>query len=227
MKSPSWRHGFTLVEMMMAMLLATVVLAGVVLLFSSSNRAFVAQDQVVTMEQNIRGSLEILAFELQMAGYVPQENLAAGAGPITADVSGQSWTNGTFEKIEEASATALTFVADMNADNDAETVRYSLNGTVLTRESWQWERTSNSWVAQTAAPVPLAYNVTAMNIVYSFEDGDVGIPDRTDGDTTNDPDDVRTINISLTVKDTDQAGVTPKYRTLQSAVKLRNMGLES
>ena len=172
--------GFTLIELIMAMFMAMVVLAGTVLLFSTSNRAFVGQDQIVTLEQNVRGTMEIMTFELHMAGYVPGSNQTGGTSPIVSDVSGQSWSNGRMERIEEATAGALTFVADLNADDDAETVRYTLIGTALTRESWQWDRVSGSWSQDAGGPVAVAFNVSGLNLGYIFEDGDSGLPDDAD-----------------------------------------------
>jgi len=230
--SMSLRPGFSLVEMMLAMLMTTIVMAGMIYLFSSSNQAYVAQDEVVTVTQNIRSAMEIMGHELRMAGYISRENQPNGSSPINSDVSGQTWSDGALDQIEEAAASALTFVADLNADGNSETVRYVLNGTNLTRQSWEWNPGSNSWVLQVPGAVNVAENVTGLNFNYTFADGSKGIPDDTDGLDNNDREDVRAVTISMTaqtevmVKGAVKGASGFRSQTLQTDVQMRNMGLE-
>lgn len=226
---PHHRSGFTLVELMVAMTLALVVLAGVIYLFSSSNRTSVAQDHLVSTAQTVRSALEIMGHEFRMAGYIPLNNLPGGAATINADVAGQTWSNGVIERVEEAAANSITFVADLNEDGQAETVRYALNGMNLTRTSWEWQP-GVGWVVQAPGVVNVADNITLLNLAYTFEDGDIGVPDDTDGDTTNDREDVRGVSITLTgqtkVPVDGAGGKQFRQRTLSFHVKTRNMGLD-
>ncbi|MBU2547957.1 MAG: prepilin-type N-terminal cleavage/methylation domain-containing protein [Proteobacteria bacterium] len=242
-RRPALRPGFTLIEIMISMLLATFVLAGAVMLFSSSNRAYVKQDAVVATEQNVRGAIEIMSHELRMAGYVPLDHLDPTSPSnvrITADVAGQSFSNGSLERIEEATANTITFLADLNSDGDVETVRYLLTGTNLTRQSWQWSRTgAGAWVAQApdaggvAQAVIVAENVTGVTYTYMFADGDVGTPDDTDGDSTNDREDIRAITFMMTGRTNAQYAGAPgggtdyRYANLVTFIKMRNMGLDT
>jgi type IV pilus assembly protein PilW len=216
--------------MVMAMGLAMMVLAGVVILLSTSNRAYVAQDQVVSMEQNIRASMEVMGHELRMAGYIPLNNLAGGASIITTDVSGQSWSDGILEPIEEAAANSITFVADLNLDDNAETVSYRLSGGNIERRSWTWR--SGAWVAQgDGGWTPLAENVTGVGFVYQFADGGSGLPDNTDSNVDNDTDDIRSLEVVVTgqtaaVLETT-SGTGHVQGGLQSHLVMRNMGLET
>ena len=223
------RPGFTLVELLIAMGLATLVLAGMLTLFTTSNQAYVDQDQVVAAEQNIRASMEIMSYELRMAGFIPLANLPGGASAINSDVSGQTWTDGSFERLEEASANSITFIADINADDLAETIRYSLSGNDLQRQSWTWD--GAAWVAQAGGnAVVLAENITGVQFTFHFSDGSSGIPNDADSDANNDREDVRSIVMQVsgqTALNLSGGGkIQHRERTLQSRVDMRNMGLD-
>jgi len=208
--------GFTLIELLIAMALGSFLLAGSISLFTYSNRAYVVQDEVVTTQQYVRSALEIMVHEIRMAGYVP---------PDAKD------SLGIYEQLSEATASDMTFIADLNADGIPERVRYTLTGTTLTRESWQWDdsTTPGTWVTQTGgAAVTLAENITAVAFNYTFEDGTRGIPA-----SSQERANVRAVSITVTGRTANQDpnfemagdGTRYRYRTLMSYVKLRNMGL--
>ena len=206
--------GFTLIELLIAMALGSFLLAGSISVFTYSNRAYVVQDEVVTTQQFVRSALEIMVHEIRMAGYVP---------PSAED------SLGNYEELSETTANALTFIADLNADDIPERVRYTLTGTTLTLESWQWDDSTGQWVTQTGGEaVTLAENITGLNFIYTFEDGTRGIPAG-----AMDRENVRAISITLTGRtaheDANAAaaedGTRYRYRTLMSFVKMRNMGL--
>jgi len=62
-------HGFTLVEILIAMAIFTIVIGSIYTVFNSQIRSYAVQDQVVDMEQNLNASLYLLKRELRMAGY--------------------------------------------------------------------------------------------------------------------------------------------------------------
>lgn len=64
-------NGFTLVELMVSMGIGMVILAAVTTTFMSQTRIYNAQEQINEMQQNARGTLDILSRELKMAGYKP------------------------------------------------------------------------------------------------------------------------------------------------------------
>ena len=206
--------GFTLIELLISMALGAFLLAGSISVFTYSNKAYVVQDEVVTTQQFVRSALEIMVHEIRMAGYVHPDAVES---------------LGVFEKLSEATATAMTFVADLNADDIPEMVRYTLNGLTLERESWQWDDVALLWVTQTGGlAVTLAENITSVAYLYSDEDGVQGIPAG-----ASDREDVRAVTITLTGRTANQDanfeaagdGTRYRYRTLKSFVKMRNMGL--
>lgn len=80
-------QGFTLIELIIAMLICVILIAGIVSAFRSQETNQLTQEQVVEMQQNLRGALEIMSKELRMAGYDPDVKYGAGinrAGAGTA-----------------------------------------------------------------------------------------------------------------------------------------------
>lgn len=230
------RRGFTMVEMLVALAMSSIVLIAIGKAFSISNRSYLTQDQVAYTEQNLRAALEIMAFELRIAGYIPLGNLQDGDDEITTDVSGKSWSDGVLDRLEYATANAIALTADLNPDDNpatteyAETVYYSVSGTTLNRQSWQWDPGSSAWVADTTDPVMMAQNITNLTFSYTFADGTRGIPIA--GDPDYDRDDVRAVTITLTGETSRSVQATEKgqgkviERTLQSIVMMRNMELD-
>lgn len=61
------KKGFTLVELMIAMVISLIVLAGIYNVFISSNRSYFIQESITDMQQNERASIEFMARELRNA----------------------------------------------------------------------------------------------------------------------------------------------------------------
>lgn len=81
--------GFTLVELMVALALGSIVMAAVMTAFLSQHNTYLAQGQVVEMQQNARVALDMLELDIRSAGYDPN-NL--GAGITTAGVNNLVFT---------------------------------------------------------------------------------------------------------------------------------------
>jgi len=66
------QDGFTLIEMMIAMVLGLMVIAGVVTLFSQSQRSFKVDRNIAGMQDEARFALHEIARDLRMAGFVSE-----------------------------------------------------------------------------------------------------------------------------------------------------------
>ncbi len=62
-------RGITLIELLVALVICGVVVAGIYRVFIAQTRAYTVQDQVVEVQQNVRSAMEILLRDLRMAGY--------------------------------------------------------------------------------------------------------------------------------------------------------------
>jgi type IV pilus assembly protein PilW len=61
--------GFTVIELLVAMALGMVILAGIFRTFKVQHDSYVIQDQVSAMQQNLRAAMYMITRDLQMAGY--------------------------------------------------------------------------------------------------------------------------------------------------------------
>ncbi|MBW1704377.1 MAG: PilW family protein [Deltaproteobacteria bacterium] len=68
-KNNRTENGFTLIELMVAMVIALIVMGSIFMTFKSQQDSYVIQDQVTRMQQNLRGSMYVMTRDIQMAGY--------------------------------------------------------------------------------------------------------------------------------------------------------------
>jgi len=106
--------GFTLVELMVAMAVASIVLAAVVSLFTTLEKSYTGQNAAANVQQVARAGVDYMAQSIRMAGLDPTQSGDFG--------------------ITVATATSITFAADLDLDGSVagtETINYSLNGDEL------------------------------------------------------------------------------------------------
>ena len=84
------KHGFTLLELLTALALIGVVMAGIYSSYYSQQKSYVAQAEVAEMQQNLRGAMSLMAKEIRMAGCDPTGN--ANAGILTASSGSITFT---------------------------------------------------------------------------------------------------------------------------------------
>jgi type IV pilus assembly protein PilW len=132
----SQERGFTLVELMIGLVVATIIVAAAFTAMTGSDRATKINDQTAQAQQNVRLAMELISHDIKMAGYgmttplpgcntaiVPGDQNPVGADtgpdsvslvvPITATVApfwtiGPAGATGPFPQITLASAAAVT-----------------------------------------------------------------------------------------------------------------------
>lgn len=62
-------HGLSLIELMVAMVLGLLVLQGIIVLFSETNRVHARQNALIRLQENGRIALELIGDDLRKAGY--------------------------------------------------------------------------------------------------------------------------------------------------------------
>ncbi|MCG6887780.1 MAG: PilW family protein [Proteobacteria bacterium] len=68
-KLPRHSRGFSMVELMVAMVITLILMAGVSQIFLSSKQSYVIQDTLGRMQENGRYAMEVLTTDLRRAGY--------------------------------------------------------------------------------------------------------------------------------------------------------------
>lgn len=63
------KKGSSLIELLVALVISGIVVAGTYRFFITQNKAYAVQDQVIEAQQNVRLAMEILLRDLRMAGY--------------------------------------------------------------------------------------------------------------------------------------------------------------
>ncbi len=140
-------QGFTLVEMMVSVTISLAVLAAIAGTFTVQTRQNSAEEHVGQMQQNVRGALDLMVREIQMAGYKP--------------------AGGTFNGIQTSTGTTLRIKLELDSSGvvtDAATddISYTYDGGtgVITR-------TLNN----TGSSATLADNITAFSFTYLDANG--------------------------------------------------------
>lgn len=208
-------NGFTLVELLVAMAMAVVVMAAIYTLYKSQQESYIAQDQVVEMQQNVRASLYQMARDLRMAGFNPlrSPNVGGFVTQLPDDGGGATTTNTT--------NIAFTIDQDSNGvidvDADDEQIAYRLATGALQK----FRVSDDTW--QTVAD-----NISALDFVYLDPSGtditaNVIANPTTIYASTNLPyiDSIRSIEMSIVARtgriDKSFGGGTPAYFNQQGA----------
>ncbi len=209
------KGGFSLIELIVVLVISSAVLSGIYSVYTTNQRVFTTQQQVVEMEQNLRAASFMLVNDLRMAGYDPTGDASAGIVSLGSD-----W---------------ITITMDLD-DDDAftsagETITYALD--TLDGELKLFRNPSGPPVADEV----VADNIDALDFVYFDGDGavtttaadvrsiQVTIVARTshrtaDGFVNNTP----YVNLQGTTILLAQ-GDTVRRRMLVSRIKCRNLGL--
>ncbi len=137
-------NGFTLIEVMIALAIVSIVLGSMYGLFSNMNKSFTSQNVASNTQETLRSGINYLIRDFRMAGYDPTGD--AGAG------------------ITIATNTSIQFTADNNGNGDdfdsGEDITYSLSGTNL--------QLTDSIGTETLIP-----NVTTLQFLYYDSSGNI------------------------------------------------------
>jgi len=194
-------QGFTLIELMVAMGMASIVVSIIYSAYNIQTKIYTEQDKVAEMQQNIRSGLMYLQREARMAGYNAQNSSDVSCGTTSGKPG-----------IHTATATTFGFSMDLNEDGkctgDNENVTYSIYTADGIKKLGRAAPTANQ---------PIAENIEQINFVYIFSPPLVGSPATkppTSTPTATQLDDIAAVQISLLArsKTADQkAGQTVSF----------------
>ena len=235
------QKGLTIIELLIAMVLAIILTSAAYRTFSSQQKVYTVQEQVTEMQQALRSTMMTMVREIRMAGCIdPDDRDGFEGNDIDTDVPYDSdtspFSNGDNERIEEATNTSICFEADVDDDNATETIRYFIDANgQLVRQCWQWN--GATWQPD-GNPQLFPEHFAGIFLEYTFEDGERGVPGF-QGDGTDDREDIRMVHLTLvarTLKEDPEyrdglnisgsaSDGTCRTRTISANIRVRNMGM--
>lgn len=201
--------GLTIIEILLAFVLFSILIAGIYRFFIVQSRAYSVQDHVVETQQGIRSSLEILLRDLRMAGFDSDDLLSQ----IVIDTPVQPGTD--------------HITVDYEYDN---TTRYSVrywwdaNSQILRRELTIY---NTSGVGSSLPVEDLLENVEELHFTYGVDtNGDNLLDEWREADEVNiNEDKIVAVKIRLTARPQQTLQETQQMispRRLETTVALRN-----
>jgi type IV pilus assembly protein PilW len=143
--SPNSAKGMTMIELLIAMAVASIVMAILYSTYQLQQKSYVTQQLVTDMQQNARAAMALMKREIRMAGY----------DPISVDGVDNDGLNGVDD-------VKIQLTSDISGDGDVsdtnEDVTYSLVGSDLMRQDGA------------AAPQIVAYDIEAIGFAYAYDD---------------------------------------------------------
>jgi type IV pilus assembly protein PilW len=140
-------HGFTLIELMIALVVSLLALAAIYSTFLAQHRSYQVQSETSDMQQNIRAAMFYMQREIRMAGSNPYDTVPV-FGFTTAGKNTMTFT-------EDIMGDSPGLPPDGDVGDSDENITYDLNGTNL-------RRTDN----KTGVPQIVARNIDALDFVY-------------------------------------------------------------
>ena len=136
------KDGFTLIELMIAMAISTVVMAAIYSAQKSQLKSHITQQKVVEMQQNARAAMYVMEREIKMSGYDFHRNpnciqgadiTAADDDTITFSISAISdGIDNDLDGYTDCDDRCPTFLVDCDG-GEVQTITYSIGGQDLQR----------------------------------------------------------------------------------------------
>ena len=191
-------RGFSLVEMLIAMVVGLVVLGAMYSTFTIQNKTFANQEEIVAMQQSVRAGMDMMAREIGMAGYDPTQ--------VNSDCSSPNFS------CQTVNASQLQIQADLDGSG-------AIDATSQENIVYAFDATNKRITRNIGAQAqPFVENVDAFTFAYLDNNGTV----------TATAADVRQIRITITGRTANpdpSYSANGGYRTytLTSVIAPRNL----
>ena len=206
--------GFTLIEMLIAMAMGTIVLAGIYGAYQDQLRTSITQQQLVDMNQNLRVAMYVLERDLRMSGANPTGNPDAGFLTMEADELVIAMDDGGTDNLASNTNNALGDSNDNDGDgtvddadewydgdttDQGEVVRYDLDSGNLRR----WFNSAGSGTPTNAEW--LAQNIDFLDFTYLDGANPPAL--------TADPEEIRYVQVTIVARSGDYVPVFMRKHT--------------
>jgi type IV pilus assembly protein PilW len=111
-------RGFTLIELMIAIVISSVIVAGGYTVLTTTHRATISNERAAGTQQNIRVAMELIARDIKQAGFgmPPAPNTPVGGTAGNCATGAAGTTTAAIRPVDNNSAIPLTAVNDTGAD---------------------------------------------------------------------------------------------------------------
>lgn len=202
--------GFTLVELLVAATLFTIVALAIYLFYDTSQATYAKGEKQSDIQQNARVALDRIAREMRLAGYYPEVALGQQPPPSPS--------------FQVAGPDTVTFIGDIDSNNVSDQVTYTWSSSAqqITRTVATWNSGTNSWNASSGAQ-PQADRVTSFSLTYWDQNSNAiamgGNPPRVSAGNLSK---IMGATVTITTSATP-TGQRTAYFTLTSKVRPRNL----
>lgn len=211
MRALTNNKGFTLVEMLLALLTGVIVMAGIGIAVQSVSQSGSSLERKVVAQQDVRAALEIMAMEIGMASYNP--TFAATTMWLNPNGCAAGTANNKGIQIATANSIAIemdsnTEDGDVNDSNEIITYTYDTANEYITRKAGcNAGAVANPFLGDTAA----SGRPRGVKVINNTVASPATIPvfryyDASGAETASIPD-IRRIEITLVVE-IDESGFT-------------------
>ncbi|MEJ2729954.1 MAG: hypothetical protein P8185_15870 [Deltaproteobacteria bacterium] len=197
-------QGFTLVDILVGLAMASIVMAAIISLFTSVGRSYTIQNVAADVQQVTRAGVEHMTQNIRMAGLDPFGTAGAEIKEFAADK-----IRFTLDRCDvPIGGSEGCGSPDGDVDDKFEDVTYRWDPAERNLKQTLYAGTGSIYTET------LVENVT--NLSFTYLDKDEGTP--------SDAADIRTVIITMTVEDPAGRGGIMR-RTYSARVRCRNLGL--
>lgn len=154
--------GFTLVEMMIAMVLGLVIIAAVINMYVGSSRSSGYTQGLQTMQENGRYGVSVMRRGLQLAGYSPEERI----DPVEVTTSGEDFITVRMRRPYDCNGADTT---------SSPTAGFAVN-------TYAFDSTNNTITCKgnqaTATAMPIVEGVDEFRVLYGLDTDDDNTPEQ-------------------------------------------------
>ncbi len=172
-------HGFTLVELLVAMAVSSIILGIMYATYQAQLKSQVTQQQVVEMQQNARAAMFALEREIRLAGYDPTESdvpqiTSAQTGSITFTMDINNGVDDDLDgNIDEFNERGMPNV-DGDVNDNLEQITYRLSndaGGDGIADGLNCNLQRQHWDGAAMQTADISLNIDALNFAYLDADG--------------------------------------------------------
>jgi type IV pilus assembly protein PilW len=108
-------RGFTLVELMIAIVISSVVVAGGYTVLTTTHKATISNERAIGTQQNIRVAMELIARDIKLAGFGMPDSTFPPVGGIAGNCA-PGGTAAAIRPVDNNAALPLTAINDTGGD---------------------------------------------------------------------------------------------------------------